>query len=310
MDTNGNNRHKQFVNQYQVDYKNMTHEKRNQYFDELNEKNKRIEEAKRKTKIKRAKNKRRKLIGRITAIGLAGIALVSGGMLIQNQHEKNKEENQPAMLDELLENEVSSLEELGIDEDMASRLEELDTILTEGNLTNTELIKLSKKISDLQFDITKSKLAGVLGVSQDDIKLYTYGADKDGKNHEKVEVYNKGILDKTYTNKDFLENSDTISPEISDMIRDIGSMQDVMQQLQEGDFKREGIINKYKDFLENTSQFAGMKLQIDEKGNITAEAVKVKDLDKYDKAVYDSIIKNTTKAPSNQQQYSTDEPEL
>lgn len=308
------NRHKKFAEKYEVvdkDYKDMTRVEKERLYDKLaaesKKTDKQMEERRKRIKIKNAKKRRRRFIGRITALGLAATALFAGGKIVNDKVKEYQEQNEPAMVDELLDREIVTLGELDIDSELVSRLEEIENTLEKENLTNQELIRLSKTISDLQFDITKSKLAGVLNVSPDDIKIYTYGVDKDGNNRENVKVYDDyGNVKKLYSNKDIFTNSDTISPEIAEMIRDIGSMQDVMQQLQDGDFKREDIINKYKDFLENTSQFAGMKLQINEKGNITAQKIKVGELDKYDKAVYDAAIKST----SSQQKDSADELEL
>ena len=97
-------------------------------------------------------------------------------------------------------------------------------------------------------------------------------------------------------------NKNSISKEISQMIINTGNIQDLMRTVQEGNFNREEIIAQCNEALRGTSQFAGMKLQIDEKENITAKTIKAKDLDQYEQAIYNIA----TKSVSGQQQDLTD----
>ena len=64
-----------------------------------------------------------------------------------------------------------TLDDLGIDEDIQYRIENIEEKLADENLKNEEIIELSSKIESLQMDVIKSKLSEVLNVSPSDIKL-------------------------------------------------------------------------------------------------------------------------------------------
>jgi hypothetical protein len=78
--------------------------------------------------------------------------------------------------------------------------------------------------------------------------------------------------------KSFLKNSNTITSDISSFIKDIGKMQTLMNKIQTNDINRNGIIKKYKSFMDSATKFAAAEMNIDEKGNISMDYTKVSEL--------------------------------
>lgn len=210
---------------------------------------------------------------KVVALLLAGVTIAGGYNVAKNVYNEYQQQNSPITLEQALE-EGETLEILGINNNIVSEIQEIKTMLERDDLTNEEMIRLAPRISALQFDTAKTKLANTLGVSENDIKLYTRHAEE-GQTRETVETSNN-----IYTNKDIFTYENTIPTEISNYIKEIASMQDTMQQLQEGNIDRKEILKKYNDKIENTSKFAATVIKVDEKGNISVEQTKVADLEK------------------------------
>lgn len=243
----------------------------------IEQEKRRKRENERKRRMRKTKEaKRSKFTGNIkktvTALFFTGI-LLAGGYTVKNAYDWSQQQNAPITLKQALEN-GEDLNSLGIDSNILLEMQDIEEMLEKGNLTNEEIIKLAPRISALQFDTAKAKLANTLGVSEDEIRLYTRPVEE-GQTRETVKTSN-GI----YINKDIFTYENTIPPEVSDYIKEIGKMQDVMQKLQEGNINREEILAKYGEMLEKTSQIAASKMKVDEKGNISVEQTKVSDLDK------------------------------
>lgn len=206
-----------------------------------------------------------------------GIA-VGGIAVANNVYENYQKQNEPATLEQVLDEGVN-LEKLGINNKLVSRMEGVQERLENKDITNQQLMRMSKEILDLQFDVTKSKLANVLDCSQEDIKLYTYGRDVDGKQQETVEVYENGFRKDVYSNN--LKKSNIMPVQVAEMIRNIPDMQGVIGQLQNGDVNRKEIIGKCKQAFDETSKFAAMELKYDEQNkSILVGVTKVSELNK------------------------------
>lgn len=288
MHTNDNRARKEFLNKIidfneymHTDAPAMTKEERKRVVQEWSDsiqKNKiRKRENKRKRRLKKARLARRKFVGRIAAFALAGIAVVSGENAIHNEYKSYQEQNSPITLEQALEL-GETTQTLGINENTILEIQEIEKILEKGNLTNKEIIELAPKINSVYFSAVKGKLSNVLNVEEGNVKLYTEPT-REGTTMESVKV-RRGESTDVYLKKDFLRNDNSISTEISDSIKNISEMQKIMDEIQQGDFNRDAIIEKYKNIVNGVSQIAAAKFNIDEKGNISVEQTKVKDLNK------------------------------
>ena len=214
---------------------------------------------------KNHKTFRGKIKKRIALLALAGVTLIGGFAIAQN-----KQANESINLGQAIAY-GESIDNLGIDNNIVSEIEEIDALLAnKENLTNQEIIALSKRINDLQFDNIKTKISNTLGVTEDKIRLHTSPIEENNTK-ETVEITDG----ETYRNKDIFTYENTIPSEISDYIKEIGEMQGVMQQLQVGNFNREEILKTYERMMENTDKFAAYKMSIDEKGNFSVEKIPV-----------------------------------
>lgn len=229
----------------------------------------------RKRKIQRAKtnNKfqfRGNIMIKITAILLAGIAVV-GGCQAKNEIDKFKQQNEPPRL-ELVMKSGESTDSLGINDDIVFEIKNIEELLEEEMLKNEELIRLSARISSLQFDTVKAKLSNALGVPAEKISIYRKYIGK-GETSEGVGIKN----DKVYTNN-FLKFNHKISSELAEYIREIARMQDTMKEMQEGNINRNVILEEYKEAIKKTSQFAAADVTVDDNDNILVKYRNICDL--------------------------------
>lgn len=225
----------------------------------------------RKRAQERNKRRRQKILAkRIGTIGLVGL-IAFGGVKAVSEYNHN---NAAITLEQALEN-GESLKTLKIDKSIEDELNEIKGKLANEEMSNEELIKLSTEINGLQFDNIKTKLSKTLKVDESDIELHTSVVSmQEGETYESVTVENG----ETYGKKGFLENKNTISDEISQYIKDIGKMQTLMGEIQSGDINRSDIFKEYKKAVKGIDQMAAAKMSVDEKGNITVEKTKVKEL--------------------------------
>ena len=212
-----------------------------------------------------------KLIGEI---GLAGL-LAFGGYKACQEYNEYKSQNTPITLEQAMKN-GESLDELGIDKKIEKEIEDINNLLNKDEITNNEIIELSAKINNLQFDTIKTKLSNTLGVDEEDIKVFTDIVNNGETTEERIEI--KG--GKIYTNKEFFKNSDTMTEDISNFIKDIGKIQGLMSDIQNKNMDRRECLKKYKQVMKNLDNFAAGKMTIDDKGNISMDYTKVSELDK------------------------------
>ena len=258
-------RNKEFKERYKVDL-SSTKSKNTRVSEEKERYTSKNNELKKLRKTKR----RLKPWAKIALVGLIAI----GGYKAYDIYSTNQKENTPITLTQALEN-GDSLKDLKIDNSIKNELEEIKADLANKDISNSDLMALSTKINELQFDTIKTKLSKTLGAEESDITLSTgVESASEGTTRETVEVEGG----KTYTNKELFKNENTIPSEISDYIKEIGDMQTLMGKLQEGDFNRNDILKEYKEAVKSIDQMAATKMTVDKKGNIYVEQTKQKDL--------------------------------
>lgn len=218
------------------------------------------------------KNKKKILAKRIATVGLVGL-IAFGGYKYYQDYQK---ENNSITLEQALDN-GESLNSLKIDSSIENQLESIKEELSNNEMTNQELVELSTDINELQFDTLKTKLAKTLGVSEEDIKLYTKSVSREtGETYQSVEVQGG----ETYSKKELFKNNNTISDDISTYIKNIGEMQTLMGKMQKGDIDRNSIMKEYKSTIKEIDTMAAAKMSIDSKGNIRVDKINKKDLAK------------------------------
>ena len=258
-------RNKEFKERYKVDL-SSTKSKNTRVSEEKERYTSKNNELKKVRKTKR----RLKPWAKIALVGL----IAFGGYKAYDIYSTNQKENTPITLTQALEN-GDSLKDLKIDSSIKNELEEIKADLANKDISNSDLMALSTKINELQFDTIKTKLSKTLGAEESDITLSTgVESASEGTTRETVEVEGG----KTYTNKELFKNENTIPSEISDYIKEIGDMQTLMGKLQEGDFNRNDILKEYKEAVKSIDQMAATKMTVDKKGNISVEQTKQKDL--------------------------------
>lgn len=234
-------------------------------------------ENERKRRLRKNKISRRaKLVGNVkkVAIVLGAIGIVIAGENgIKNAYDTYQQQNAPITLEQALEN-GESLDSLGIDNNILLEMQDIEEMLKRGDLTNEEIIKLAPRINELQFDTAKTKLANTLGVTGNEIRLYTRPIEE-GKTRETVEI----IGGETYKNKDPFTWENTISPEIADHIVKTGEMQYVKEEVKNGNINREAILKTYEEMMKATSQFAAGIVKNDGNGNLSLEHTRQKDIE-------------------------------
>ena len=224
-----------------------------------------------------SKLRRKAVAKRLATIGLVGLIAFGGYKGYQSYQEKNES----ITLEQALEN-GESLDTLKIDNSIKNELDSIKEELTGNNITNQELLQLSTKINNLQFDTLKTKLSKTLNVDESDITLHTgVVSNQTGETHESVQVQDG----QTYVGKEIFNNTNTISYDISRYIKDIGEMQTMMGKMQTGDIDRNSIIKSYKSTIKEIEQMATSKMFVDDKGNISIQKLQKRDLEKEDNKI-------------------------
>lgn len=255
----------------------------------------------RKIQRPKSKPKKRLFTGKRVATIVLAISMLLAAKGISNAHTNYQQQNEPAGIVQILQEGSVELEELelGITNEQVSKIIEIQNALEREDITNEELIRLVPQVYQLQLDIIKSKTANTLGVSPENIRVHSEST-REGTTREYIEVKNEsGQRIALYNEKDIFTNKNTISEGTTQMIRSTGSTQDRIKMVQEGDFNRKEIIAQCNEALKETSQFAGMKLQVDEKGRMTDQKIKAVDLEQknkeniYNKVANDALSNET-----------------
>lgn len=229
-------------------------------------------ENRRRVQTKNKKNRKRILAKRLATIGLVGLIAFGG----YNYYKDYQQENNSITLEQALEN-GETLESLKIDSSIENQLDSIKNELSKNDMTNKELVGLSTRINELQFDTLKTKLSKTLGVSEEDIKLYTkIVSSQSGETYQSVEVEGR----ETYSKKELFKNNNTISDDIATYIENIGEMQALMGKMQTGDIDRNSMMKRYRETIKEIDTMAAAEMSIDSKGNISVEKINKKDLAK------------------------------
>ena len=128
-----------------------------------------------------------------------------------------------------------------------------------GNLTNQEIIQMAPRINNLCFDVSKSKLSNALGVREEGISFEENF--EDGITRPKIVVetpYSKDVY-----HEESILNKNTFPKEISKEIEDIKEIQKIIQEVQNGNFNRDYVLNKYATILQDTENLAASPLKLE-----------------------------------------------
>ena len=224
--------------------------------------------------------KNKKFKGSRVAIVAAIVAAMAAGTVVIGSNINNKEQSQPATIEQTLQS-GTSLEELAITPEMQKEIEELQGKLTSldiENISDSELRNLGVEIDNLQLkEIFKSKVGNALGVEPEQIGVFYRGASgpDESDTQEKFAITVKdeeGVEQTRYT-------GENIPEEMKDYIRNIGDVQSVIAKIDNGNFDKASVLDTYKIAMDETSRFAAGKLEYDkEEKNFTLEQEKENDL--------------------------------
>lgn len=233
-------------------------------------------ENRRRVQTKNKKNRKRILAKRLATIGLVGLIAFGG----YNYYKDYQQENNSITLEQALEN-GETLESLKIDSSIEERIKDIKEKLSNPDLSNQELIKLSIEINELQFDTLKTKLAKTLNVDESDIKLYTGLVSKEsGETYQSVKVKGGETYSKEDLITDFVNKENTIDLNTAGYIEGIGNLMKFIGKSQEGNIDSDGIMKICKETIKEIDTMAAAEMSIDSKGNISVEKINKKDLAK------------------------------
>lgn len=236
------------------------------------------------TKIRRPnphRKRKRYIPVKLCALMLSAIAALSGVTYAMAKNFKPQE-------NKILNNAISSgetLETLGINGDIQANLQDLQQKMMSGNLTNQEIIQMAPQINNLCFDVSKSKLSNVLGVRQENISFEENF--EDGITRPKIVVetpYSKDVY-----HEESILNKNTFPKEISKEIEDIKAIQKIIQEVQNGNFNRDYVLNKYSTILQHTENLAASPLKL-ENGKIIVNEKGSQEKDNQEKNNNQNII--------------------
>lgn len=227
--------------------------------------------------VNKAKN-RRKLNWKGKLAIAAAVGTITVGA-IYTTNDIKESQNPPITVEQALKS-GKSLNDLGINESIKNKINEIQKKVQNKEITNSELIELAPQIEALQFEVIKGKLSDKLKVEYNNIKLKINEDPKNGISGVTIKTKSNAIDEKIYRNKEFLSNGLTMSDDIVDFIYDIGDIQKLEKKIESKDIDRNKIINTYKDKIKNINEFATGEMSVDKEGNIEFKKTRVKDLEK------------------------------
>ena len=221
---------------------------------------------------------RKKMIGGLVAAIAAGTLAI--GIGANNAYQNSRPENQPITISQAIQS-GDTAKSLGINEQDLQTLQNYQEALQNDDISNQELLDIATNIDGLQLNIIKSKVGNLLGVSPEKVKI-SATVNNPEELHETIKVTDEDYRTTIYSSRDLLDNvlggSNKISREMSEYIRGIADMQDFAYGIQAENFDRDEVIDRSQEELEKTSQFAAGEMQIDDRGNISIDMTKVKDI--------------------------------
>lgn len=215
---------------------------------------------------------RKKMMSKAMALGLIG-AMALGIFGISKGYEAYANSENDKQFEEIAQND-SALEKLGINRETINEIENLQAELSSEDierLSDEELLMIGNRVENLQMSTIKGKLANVLGVNEEEIRLvpnYSWSANEAST---ATVIVNKDGEEIIYDTADFLNGDNSISQEITEGILSLGNTQTVNSKIESGDFDKEGAIEQYRSGVDDASKIAIKEMNIDENGNISLE---------------------------------------
>lgn len=217
----------------------------------------RMEQARRREHLSKLKR-------RIAVILFAG-GVAFGSIAGYNAYKEAKDKN--------ITQEEETIESLGLNQELMDRMEDINERLNNDNISDTELMKLAEEVNNLQFDVTKAKLAHTLNVQADDIKLYSIPVENGVV--ERVQVTGKEMYSKATTNQISYGTPkaphNTISHDIANQIHDIAEMKRTVGDLKWGKWDRKELIERCQTSMNETEKFALIQMKVDKDNNISMD---------------------------------------
>lgn len=232
-----------------------------------------------KTSVKRKKSKsnvKTVIRGAIT-LGIAGLIALG----INGIHQDYQDRQNTISLSQSLST-GNTLEDLGLDENIANTLYELEGNSGREDITPEGKKKLLDDTLDSAFDVAKTKLANAANAAKlsnelikpSDITLRVYGKDYS------TSVMIKGVGNFEPQNIMNVFCGQKISPEIESFIKTIADIQGEISQLSKGEIDYDELPNICEQYLHKVSKFAAGKITVDEGRNFNFETERVSEYKK------------------------------
>lgn len=220
---------------------------------------------------KRFKGSRLAIIGAIVA------AIAAGSLAIGSNISKASQENQPITLEQAVDS-GKDIETLGIDSDTLERITNLEQRLN-GDIDVEKLISIGGDLESLQLDVIKSKVSDTLGVDSEDITIKSNWMSDDEPTVESI-IINQGDDELVYADESYSTNRDgTISNTIEEYIQTVVNTQVNERNVNDGNFNKDDVIERYKQTLESTSEFAAGTMVRNDDGTLEIEQTTQKELE-------------------------------
>ena len=239
--------------------------------------------------------KRREFTGRkkIAVLVLAGALLIGGKILNDTQ----AYENRPITLGEALTQTGDRPEDLGIEySDVEEFTKIKDAIENKDKyITDEEVKAMLPKIHKLGINALETKAAKALNLKDKnsvrfDCKYINLKGEGNKTQKTLTVSQNDGQQEYFTSTETFdLKFRNTIPTEMSDQIEDIKQIENIMGEIQNGNFNKNEVIKKEEKAVDNLGRFMAMKFKKDNNGNnIIAEVTRSKDLKKNNEKNIDS----------------------
>ena len=251
----------------------------------------REQQRRRRIRNSKAKEAQRKFKGRITALLLSGAIALGGFAVGSGIYGSVQGANKPITTKHAIYLLGETPKSLGIRPEIYNEIQGIEELLQNDNLSDEQITQMAPRIYHLCIDSTKSKLASTLGVNENDISL-THRNAEEGTTVQTVTV-KSNHQNTVYRSKDFLTFNNSISDEIADSIKDASRMQEIMSKIQSGNYNREELLSTYREIVNNVDQFSAMKLKVDDRGNISVDTTRMKDMESLLSRAYNDVKNNT-----------------
>ena len=262
-DYNGRNRHREYVEKLRNDYPS----KAVQYNDYSNR-------SKTQTRIRRPKARRaRRMKGFLSFAMLTAGWVTAIAAIGPDLYRKRVQENQPISLQQALQN-GQTVENLGISQETADAIINLEETIKDENLSREELENLAGPLEATQFKVIKEKAGDLLGENPENIEVWTHSAHGNSPESQELKIDGKDGTE-VYTRSDINIGRNIMSQKIADYIYDIGDT----QSLDTASKTDKELIELYEEKIAGTSQFAAGEMKLEKRNHIVLEQTTQKDLE-------------------------------